>query len=86
MWVLYELNILGVQRQGQALLALGLSQRLNQLKQFPPSQLALALQKRENLLRLVDPLCLGEFRWIAFQTKGNKSSIFETLFLTEPIS
>ncbi len=58
---------LGEVRQGQALLALGLAERLHSLQRLPNSQLGVALSKRESLLRLVDPAGLGEFRWIAFE-------------------
>ena len=58
---------LGQCRQGEALLSLGLADRLHQLQQLPVTALANALQRRETLLRLVDPAALGEFRWIAFQ-------------------
>lgn len=54
-------------RQGEALLALGLAQRLHALQQEPASRLAELLQRRENLLRLVDPAGLGAFRWLAYR-------------------
>ncbi len=57
---------LGHCRQGQALLALGLAERLHGLQQLPGEALADALARREALLRLVDPHALGEFRWLAF--------------------
>ena len=57
---------LGQCRQGEALLALGLSERLHALQQLPGAQLGEALRRRETLLRLVDPAALGEFRWMAF--------------------
>jgi len=53
-------------RQGEALLALGLAQRLHALQGLPSHQLSEALQRREALLRLVDPGALGEFRWLLF--------------------
>ena len=53
-------------RQGEALLALGLAQRLHALQSLHPSQLAMALQRREAMLRLVDPAGLGEFRWLLY--------------------
>ncbi len=53
-------------RQGEALLALGLAERFSSLQQLPGHQLAEVLQRREALLRLVDPACLGEFRWLSF--------------------
>ena len=53
-------------RQGEALLALGLAERFSSIQQLPGHQLAEVLQRREALLRLVDPACLGEFRWLSF--------------------
>jgi len=47
-------------------LALGLAQRLHGLQQLDPRDLAVALARRESLLRLVDPAALGDFRWLAF--------------------
>ena len=61
---------LGQCRQGEALLALGLAQRLHALQQSEPQQLAQALASREALLRLVDPAGLGDFRWIAYRRGG----------------
>lgn len=58
---------LGQRRQGEALLALGLAQRLHGLQQQArPEDLSTLLARREALLRLVDPTALGDFRWIAF--------------------
>ncbi|WP_392344985.1 class I SAM-dependent methyltransferase [Parasynechococcus sp.] len=54
-------------KQGEALLALGLAQRLHRLQQLPGQQLAEALQRREALLRLVDPAGLGAFRWLTYR-------------------
>ena len=56
---------LGGCRQGEALLALGLAQRLHGL-QRDPGGLADLLPRREALLRLVDPHALGDFRWVAY--------------------
>ena len=53
-------------KQGEALLALGLAQRLHGLQQLPGQHLAEALQRREALLRLVDPAGLGGFRWLTY--------------------
>ncbi len=61
-------QFLGEVRQGQALLALGLADRLHSLQNYRGDELAIALSRRESLLRLVDPMCLGEFRWIAFRS------------------
>ncbi|MFO8238722.1 MAG: SAM-dependent methyltransferase [Prochlorococcaceae cyanobacterium] len=57
---------LGHCRQGQALLALGLAERLHGLQGLQAGALAEALGRREALLRLVDPHALGDFRWLAF--------------------
>ena len=59
-------NSLDQRRQGEMLLALGLAERLHALQQLPPHELPQALQRREALLRLVDPAGLGEFRWLLF--------------------
>ena len=67
-------HFLGHVRQGQALLALGLAERLNSLRNLANNQLDIALKRRETLLRLVDPQCLGEFRWLAFEL-NNESTI-----------
>jgi SAM-dependent MidA family methyltransferase len=62
-------QVLGHCRQGEALLALGLAQRLHGL-QSDPGGLAELLPRREALLRLVDPHALGDFRWLAFSRGG----------------
>ncbi len=76
---------LGSCRQGEALLALGLAQRLHALQAEDPSLLAELLQRRETLLRLVDPAGLGDFRWVAF-SRGGSAWWEETqpLFLRAP--
>ncbi len=84
-------TFLGEVRQGQALLALGLAEKLHALQALPSSQLDIALQRREALLRLVDPVGLGEFRWLAFELHQNLKGIAEPLrlrcrFLEDPIS
>ena len=53
-------------KQGEALLGLGLAERLHDLQQLPGQRLAEALQRRETLLRLVDPSGLGAFRWLTY--------------------
>jgi SAM-dependent MidA family methyltransferase len=57
---------LGHCRQGEALLALGLAERLHSLQNLPISGLEEVLARREALLRFVDPGALGDFRWLAF--------------------
>jgi SAM-dependent MidA family methyltransferase len=71
-------------RQGEALLALGLAQRLHALQQLPPEQLPAALAAREALLRLVDPQALGDFRWLAFHRGLDPVPAQAPLFLQEP--
>ena len=87
-------------RQGQALLALGLAQRLHGLQTMEGLQdqtqesgsaeghqdLATLLSRREALLRLVDPSALGDFRWLAFRRGFSGCGIeFEApLFLQHP--
>ncbi len=77
-------TFLGETRQGQALLALGLSKLLYSL-QSTTDDLSTALNRRESLLRLVDPMGLGDFRWLAFQ-RNNSDLNLRNLFLEEPIS
>jgi SAM-dependent MidA family methyltransferase len=76
---------LGQRRQGEALLALGLAQRLHALQEQPSSELSELLRRREALLRLVDPHTLGDFRWIAF-SRGSASNdgAHGVLFLHDP--
>ena len=74
---------LGQARQGEALLALGLAQRLHGLQQRSELSLPELLASREALLRLVDPAALGDFRWVAF-ARGSGSAEPLPLFLREP--
>jgi len=62
---------LGSVKQGEALLALGLSKELFQIQDNFKDDLSGALLKREALLRLVDPLCLGDLKWFVFQKNGS---------------
>ncbi len=78
-------RFLGETRQGQALLALGLSELLHLLKYIPNNNIAAALDRRESLLRLVDPMGLGEFRWLAFQKVNNSDLVIKSRFLEAPI-
>ena len=79
-------KFMGETRQGQALLALGLSKSLYSLQNINSCDLSTALNKRESLLRLVDPMGLGEFRWLAFQRNSNNDLNLRNRFLDEPIS
>lgn len=66
-------QLIGARRQGEALLALGLAQRLHGLQ--GEDHLEAVLPRREALLRLVDPAALGEFRWIAFERRTETTSL-----------
>lgn len=78
---------LGGCRQGEALLALGLAQRLHGLQQDGGGPLGSLLQRRETLLRLVDPAGLGDFRWIALRRDGRPPTPEETpQFLRTPVA
>ena len=79
-------KFMGETRQGQALLALGLSKFLFSLQNTSSQDLSAALNRRESLLRLVDPMGLGEFRWLAFQKDNSYDLILSNRFLQEPIS
>ncbi|MEB3327325.1 MAG: SAM-dependent methyltransferase [Synechococcus sp.] len=74
---------LGQCRQGQALLALGLAERLHRLQH--QTNLAVQLSRREALLRLVDPTALGDFRWLAYgRGQALPSHLSPPRFLQEP--
>ena len=79
-------KFMGETRQGQALLALGLSRFLYSLQNTTSIGLSAALDRRESLLRLVDPMGLGEFRWLAFQRNNSNKLTLRNRFLEEPIS
>ncbi len=66
-------------KQGEALLALGLAERLYEIQKDFKRDLSKALARREALLRLVDPLCLGDFKWFIFHKfKDKKLNINST--------
>ncbi|QVV68481.1 class I SAM-dependent methyltransferase [Synechococcus sp. LA31] len=77
---------LGQRRQGEALLALGLAQRLHGLQQQRGVGLDALLARREALLRLVDPHTLGDFRWAAFarSAASGDQGLSDALFLQDP--
>ena len=79
-------KFMGETRQGQALLALGLSKFLYSLQSTSSDNLSAALNRRESLLRLIDPLGLGEFRWLAFRRDNCNDLDLRNRFLEEPIS
>ena len=78
-------TFMGETRQGQALLALGLSRFLYSLQNINSNDLSSALERRESLLRLVDPMGLGEFRWLAFQKDSGCNFKLRNRFLEEPV-
>ena len=63
---------IGITKQGEALLALGLAERLYEIQKYLKEDLSKALARREALLRLVDPICLGDFKWFIFQKFNSK--------------
>ena len=65
---------IGCLKQGEALLALGLAEKIYDIQKEFKDNLSFALLRRESLLRLVDPISLGNFRWFIFQ-KINQSHI-----------
>ncbi len=71
----------GETKQGLSLLSLGLSSKIDLLKTNKSCDLAKTLRSRENLLRLVDPIALGDFRWILFK---KNIDFLSTKFLEEP--
>ena len=77
---------LGQRRQGEALLALGLAQRLHGLQHQSGAGLDALLARREALLRLVDPHTLGDFRWAAFARSAAiaDQGRSDALFLQDP--
>jgi len=79
-------KFMGEARQGQALLALGLSRFIYSLRNTKNNDLSEALNRRESLLRLVDPMGLGEFRWLAFQKDNYNDLNLRNRFLEEPIN
>ena len=58
------------------MLALGLAERLYGIHEDFKEDFANAYFRREALLRLVDPVCLGDFKWFVFNKfKEKKMSI-----------
>ena len=71
----------GIVKQGEALLALGLSKMIFDIQSKYKNDISEALLKREALLRLVDPLCLGDFKWFVFQKASKKEIDFKSKIL-----
>ena len=75
-------NTAGTTKQGEALLALGLAERLYGIQKEFKKDLSNAFLRREALLRLVDPVCLGDFKWFVFNKfKVKKVNINSTCLL-----
>ena len=75
--LIYQANLagfesLGLVKQGEALLLLGLAQKLFEIQNNLKNDLSQALLKREAILRLVDPMCLGDFKWFVFKKSSKK--------------
>ena len=64
----------GIVKQGEALLSLGLAERLFEIQNELKDDISKALFRREALLRLVDPICLGDFKWFVFSKFKNKKT------------
>jgi len=63
---------IGIVKQGEALLSLGLAERLFEIQNELKNDISKAFSRREALLRLVDPICLGDFKWFVFSKFKNK--------------
>jgi len=74
-------NTLGITKQGEALLALGLAERLFGIQKEFKEDLSNALLRREALLRLVDPVCLGNFKWFVYNKFKDKKININSTFL-----
>ncbi len=66
---------IGIVKQGEALLSLGLAERLFEIQNELKDDISKAFSRREALLRLVDPICLGDFKWFVFGKFNNKFKI-----------
>ncbi len=65
---------IGIVKQGEALLSLGLAERLFEIQSELKNNISQALFRREALLRLVDPICLGDFKWFVFSKFDNETT------------
>ena len=73
----------GTIKQGEALLALGLAERLYAIQKDLKEDLSKALLRREALLRLVDPVCLGDFKWFIFYKFKEKNMLINSICLPQ---
>ncbi len=76
---------LGLVKQGEALLLLGLAQKLFEIQNNLKNDLSQALIRREAMLRLVDPICLGDFKWFVFKKSSNKEFSIESKCINKSI-
>ena len=74
-------DTVGITKQGEALLALGLAERLYGIQKEFKEDLSNALLRREALLRLVDPVCLGDFKWFVFKKFNEKKTNINSICL-----
>jgi len=76
---------LGLVKQGEALLLLGLAQKLFDIQKNLKNDLSQALLKREAMLRLVDPMCLGDFKWFVFKKSSKKEFLIKSRCINKSI-
>lgn len=76
---------LGLVKQGEALLLLGLAQKLFEIQNNLKDDLSQALIRREAMLRLVDPICLGDFKWFVFKKSCNKKFLIKSKCINKSI-
>jgi len=76
---------LGLVKQGEALLLLGLAQKLFEIQKNLKNDLSQALLKREAMLRLVDPMCLGNFKWFVFKKSSKKEFLIKSRCINKSI-
>ena len=76
---------LGLVKQGEALLLLGLAQKLFDIQKNLKNDLSQALLKREAMLRLVDPICLGDFKWFVFKKSSKKEFLIKSRCINKSI-
>ena len=72
---------IGIVKQGEALLSLGLAERLFEIQNELKDDISKALSRREALLRLVDPICLGDFKWFVFSKFKNKKTKLKSIII-----
>ena len=78
-----EFESIGTIKQGEALLALGLAEKLYAIQRELKNDLSKALSRREALLRLVDPICLGDFKWFIFHKFKEKKMFINSTCLPQ---